>query len=168
MTTIYNEFQDGSRFAVTKEQFYLNDGRDIKFEGTDNIVAAKITVDEETKFQTIIGFGGSHTGTVTYLLKQLPQTLQDFVYESYYSPTKGIGYTLTRVPIGGCDFDLSPWAYNEKPANDKNLSNFTKLNSRDLERVSFTVGFICGFNIHSRYVDRTNQKVEASQRSGEH
>lgn len=84
----------------------------------------------------MVGFGGAHTGAVTYLLQQLPQSLQDFIYESYYSPTKGIAYTMTRVPIGGCDFDLSPWAYNESPANDRYLSNFTKLDIRDLDRVS--------------------------------
>lgn len=39
-----------------------------------------------------------------------------------------------RVPIGGTDFDLGPWAYNETPENDAKLSNFTKLDPRDLKR----------------------------------
>lgn len=43
---------------------------------------------------------------------------------------------MTRIPIGGCDFDLSPWAYNELPVNDIYLSNFTQLDKRDLDRVS--------------------------------
>lgn len=95
-----------------------------------------LTVNEQTKFQTIIGFGGAHTGAVTYLLQKLPQSLQDYFYESYYSLTKGIGYTMTRVPIGGNDFDLKPWVYNEVPENDKRLSNFKKLDKRDEDRVS--------------------------------
>lgn len=133
---IINAFKDGSRFVVTNAQFSKNDRQVIKFNGTENVIDAKITVNEATKFQSIIGFGGAHTGAVTYLLQQLPQSLQDFIYESYYSPTKGIGYTLTRVPIGGCDFDLSAWAYNEKPVHDKKLSNFTKLDRRDLDKAS--------------------------------
>lgn len=39
------------------------------------------------------------------------------------------------MSIGGCDFDLSPWAYNEQPENDPLLSNFTKLDDRDLQKV---------------------------------
>lgn len=42
---------------------------------------------------------------------------------------------MMRIPIGGCDFDLSPWAYNEKPINDVNLSNFVQLDQRDLDKV---------------------------------
>lgn len=49
--------------------------------------------------------------------------------------TEGIGYNLLRIPIGGCDFDLEPWAYNELPTHDANLSNFQKLDDRDLLRV---------------------------------
>lgn len=42
---------------------------------------------------------------------------------------------MIRIPIGGSDFDLAPWAYNELPAHDVNLSNFQKLDDRDLKRV---------------------------------
>lgn len=42
---------------------------------------------------------------------------------------------IIRTPIGGCDFDLSPWAYNEFPENDASLSNFTQLDPRDVEKV---------------------------------
>lgn len=108
---------------------------------------ATVTVNEQSKFQTIVGFGGAHTGAVTYLLKQLPQSLQDFIYESYYSQTKGIAYTMTRVPIGGCDFDLEPWAYNESPVNDRCLSNFTSLDERDLDRVYLLIHIFIAFVI---------------------
>lgn len=43
---------------------------------------------------------------------------------------------MTRIPIGSSDFDLAPWAYNERPVNDMNLSNFTRLDKRDEQRVS--------------------------------
>lgn len=39
------------------------------------------------------------------------------------------------MSIGGCDFDLEPWAYNELPRNDKELSNFTALDPRDLQKI---------------------------------
>lgn len=40
-----------------------------------------------------------------------------------------------RWTIGGSDCDTSPWAYNELPINDLQLSNFTQLDSRDVEKV---------------------------------
>lgn len=39
------------------------------------------------------------------------------------------------MSIGGSDFDLQPWAYNQLPRNDPLLSNFTKLDSRDLQKI---------------------------------
>lgn len=132
---LIDHFQSGAPFAVTHQKLTKYDRQPIKFNGSDNVIKSKLTVNDQTKFQTIVGFGGAHTGAVTYLLQQLPQSLQDSIYESYYSATKGLGYTITRVPIGGCDFDLAPWAYNESPVNDKKLSNFTQLNKHDMDRV---------------------------------
>lgn len=57
------------------------------------------------------------------------------LFRSIFSKSKGNGIQFVRIPIGGCDFDLSPWAYNEFPENDKDLSNFTQLDERDLAKV---------------------------------
>ncbi|XP_037952534.1 lysosomal acid glucosylceramidase-like [Teleopsis dalmanni] len=93
-----------------------------------------LEINREKHFQKITGFGGSHTGAVTYLTDQLPPTLQDHLYESFYAE-RGIGFNLMRIPLGGCDFDLSPWAYNEYPENDAELTNFT-IDARDELRVA--------------------------------
>lgn len=50
-----------------------------------------------------------------------------------------------RVTIGGCDFDLSPWAYNEEPQNDLTLSGFTKLDQRDLDKVCIELKYFFYF-----------------------
>lgn len=42
-----------------------------------------------------------------------------------------------RLPIGGCDFDIEPWTYNEYPQNDISLTNFTKLHPVDEIRSAF-------------------------------
>lgn len=39
------------------------------------------------------------------------------------------------MSIGGSDFDLRPWAYNEQPQHDQLLSNFSSLDQRDLQKV---------------------------------
>ncbi|XP_011192894.2 lysosomal acid glucosylceramidase [Zeugodacus cucurbitae] len=93
-----------------------------------------IQVDRETRFQKITGFGGSFTGAVSYILENLSQDIQDHIYKSFYSEN-GIGFNLMRTSIGGSDFDLAPWAYNEFPENETTLSNFTKLDPRDEKRI---------------------------------
>ncbi|KAH8311657.1 hypothetical protein KR044_007405 [Drosophila immigrans] len=94
-----------------------------------------LRLDRSKTFQKIVGFGGSFTGAVSYLLENYEaQALQDHLYKSYYA-ADGLGFNLMRVAMGGCDFDLEAWAYNEWPQNDTKLTNMTKLDDRDVIRV---------------------------------
>lgn len=93
-----------------------------------------IPIDSSNVYQKIRGFGGAISGTVTYITKRLPPNLRRCLYNSYYSRSVGMGYSFVRIPIGGCDFDLGPWAYNEYPENDYQLSNFSRLDQRELDR----------------------------------
>ncbi|XP_070073173.1 lysosomal acid glucosylceramidase [Drosophila takahashii] len=99
-----------------------------------NTKTLRISVRREQQFQNISIFGGALTGAVSYLLKDLPEELQDHKYRSYYHPD-GIAYNSVRMSIGGSDFDLEPWAYNEWPRDDPKLTNFTSLDPRDLQKV---------------------------------
>ena len=95
-----------------------------------------ININRTATFQKIIGFGGAFTGAVSHNLKELlSSNLQNYVYESYYSNQKGNGYNLMRFPIGGCDFDVEPWAYNEFPEYDPFLTGFKQLDKRDIEKI---------------------------------
>lgn len=84
-----------------------------------------------------IQLSGSITGAVSYILSQLSTNLRQCLYKSYYSAGFGMDYKLMRLPIGGCDFDLEPWTYNEYPLNDYELTNFTKLHPVDVIRTVF-------------------------------
>lgn len=108
-----------------------------KFKGIEEPLdsVVNVVVNKSEKFQKVIGFGGAFTGSVSYNLKQLSKELQEEIYQNYYSKETGIAYNMMRYPIGGCDFDLSPWAYNEEPTHDVFLSNFTKLDDRDIEKI---------------------------------
>lgn len=71
---------------------------------------------------------------MTHVVSKLSSNLQRCLFRSYFSHSDGMAYSYLRIPIGGSDFDFTPWAYNEYPENDAKLSNFTKLDPRDLER----------------------------------
>lgn len=103
-------------------------------EPIDSVV--NVSVNRTATYQKFIGFGGAFTGAVSFNLKSLSSDeLRRHVYRSYFSKKTGIGYSMMRMSIGGCDFDLEPWAYNESPEHDPQLSSFNKLDKRDLEKI---------------------------------
>ncbi|XP_031621155.1 lysosomal acid glucosylceramidase-like [Contarinia nasturtii] len=101
---------------------------------TTTVESLSLTINLNKTYQKMVGFGGAFTGTVSYLFDSMPESLRHTLYRNYYAPDEGIGYTMMRLPIGGCDFDQSPWAYNEYPIDDRQLSNFTQLDPRDVRR----------------------------------
>lgn len=113
--------------AITWNSFFFS-----PFKSDDE---ATIEVNPDKTFQKIVGFGGALTGAVSYNADKLPSGLKKALFTAYYSNKSGIGYNMVRVPIGGCDFDLSPWGYNELPEDDPTLSNFTRLDVRDEKMV---------------------------------
>lgn len=127
----YEPKEKSSNFEIVKTVLKLPP---ITEDPIDSVV--NISINRTANYQKIIGFGGAFTGAVSYNLKQLDNDeLRRHVYESYYSKEIGIGYNLMRYPIGGCDFDLEPWAYNESPEHDPYLTNFNNLDKRDLEKI---------------------------------
>ncbi|XP_046964225.1 lysosomal acid glucosylceramidase-like [Vanessa cardui] len=76
------------------------------------------------KYQRVEGFGGAVTDSAGINWKALPATLQDYLIRSYFSEN-GLEYNMLRVPIGGSDFSTHPYAYNELPVNDTQLTNYT-------------------------------------------
>lgn len=141
---IVTSTEGGQRFNATRGFFVPNKSspKVFRFERsidenvtTEAIHSVSLTVDREKQFQNIVGFGGAFTGTVSLLFDLMPISLRHSLYRSYYAQDEGMGYTMMRIPIGGCDFDLEPWAYNENPAGDIRLDNFTHLDARDLHRI---------------------------------
>lgn len=134
--------ESGARFQTKRGKFGTSFGRSSLGNSIFRTIARQfkssncaMRVNPLQTYQKIIGFGGAFTGAVSELLNAMPKALQETLYRDYYSSDEGIGYTMMRMPIGGCDFDLQPWAYNEFPLNDAALSNFTKLDDRDLRKV---------------------------------
>ncbi|CAH2051818.1 unnamed protein product, partial [Iphiclides podalirius] len=83
-----------------------------------------LSVDPREKHQTVEGFGGAVTDAAAINWKSMPEELQQYLIDSYFS-VKGLEYNMLRVPIGGSDFSTHPYAYNELPENDYKLSNYT-------------------------------------------
>ena len=73
--------------------------------------------------QTIIGFGGAFTESSAYNLGRINKEERLKAIKAYFDPEEGLGYTIGRVSIHGCDFSLSSYLYIED--YDDTLESFS-------------------------------------------
>ena len=81
-----------------------------------------VFIDDAKKFQTITGIGGAITDASAETLAKLPATTQEELINAYYSPDKGIGYSLIRTNMNSCDFSSDTYTYISD--NDATLKTF--------------------------------------------
>ncbi|HKA60690.1 MAG TPA: glycoside hydrolase family 30 protein [Gemmatimonadales bacterium] len=108
------------------------DSTNLRLSPTDTLVfqaAAPTTegemyvfVDPRRTFQTMIGIGGALTDASAETFARLPAERQQQVLDAYYSPDRGIGYTLARTNINSCDFSSASYTYVTE--GDKDLTTF--------------------------------------------
>ncbi len=87
-----------------------------------------ITVDDTRKYQQMDGFGASLTDSSAWLLSHKLTDLQrKEALEKLFSPTKGIGLSVLRQPMGASDFAIDDYSYDDLPAGqtDPELKTFT-------------------------------------------
>ena len=81
-----------------------------------------VFVDPRRTFQTMIGIGGALTDAAAETFAKIPTERQAQLLDAYYSPERGIGYTLARTNINSCDFSSASYTYVTE--GDKDLSSF--------------------------------------------
>lgn len=113
--------------SKAKLGFYSTTG---SFVETIDAVESTIIVDQDTKHQSIIGFGGAFTDSTGINIKLLPEAAQNNLIESYFG-SSGIEYSLCRVPIGGTDFSTRGYSYDDVE-DDVTLEHFA-LQQDDLD-----------------------------------
>lgn len=106
-------------------------------------------MDTSTTFQKIIGFGGAFTDAASLNLFNLSQPASQNLVNAYFAPegkklyqqyflsSLGIGYTIGRVPMAGCDFSTREYSYDDVNG-DFNLTNFALA----LEDLNYKVSII--------------------------
>jgi glucosylceramidase len=91
-----------------------------------------ITVNDGVKYQQIDGFGASLTDSSAWLLwNKLSEAQRKEALQMLFSPSKGIGLSVLRQPMGASDFALSDYSYDDllpgQPlsAGDPDLKHFS-------------------------------------------
>jgi len=75
-----------------------------------------ISVDNTQTFQTIVGFGAAMTDTSAWLISnKLSGTAHTNLMNALFSPSKGIGMSWVRIPMGSSDFSATaqPYSYDD-------------------------------------------------------
>jgi len=97
-------------------------------------VETSIFVNQNNKFQTLLGIGGALTDASAETFFKMPVSKQKEFMKSYYDPHEGIGYTLARTSINSCDFSSGSYTY----VADKDVDLKTFNISHDLKyRIPF-------------------------------
>lgn len=88
-----------------------------------------INVDDSVRYQQIDGFGASLTDSSAWLLAhKLNDAQRKSVMEMLFSPSKGIGLSILRQPMGSSDFAaVEDYSYDDMPAgqSDPKLAKFS-------------------------------------------
>lgn len=98
--------------------------------------APTITVDEETVFQEMVGFGAAITDASAWLIQhRLSAAQRDSLLHDLFGPEPGIGLSFTRLTIGASDFSRTHYSLDDVPPGqtDPTLARFSiEPNRRDV------------------------------------
>lgn len=87
---------------------------------------AELFVNENIRYQKIIGFGGAFTDAACSIFNLLNNEQKKEVLEAYFSPN-GLNYNLGRLTIGSCDFSRTNYDYSfEENLNDFSIEHDKK------------------------------------------
>jgi len=89
---------------------------------TENNDIPAIVLNPETRYQTILGFGGAFTEAAAYTLNRMSPNQQNRILQHCFDPREGLAYTHGRIAIHSCDFSLGNYTYLE--GEDPELKSF--------------------------------------------
>lgn len=102
---------------------------DIQFvSGAPPATLLRITVDETTAYQEMVGFGAAITDASAWLLQnRLTATERESLLQELFGPSPGLGLSFTRLTMGASDFSLHQYSFDDMPAGqaDSALTRFS-------------------------------------------
>jgi glucosylceramidase len=120
------EFSSGEVYVTAQGTDYqLSKTGDLRFVtfGQPKETQPFVYVNENITFQTFEGIGGAVTDASAETFAKLPQQKQKEFLTSCFDQKEGIGYSIVRVNIAGCDFSSASYDYVTE--SDTLLKSFT-------------------------------------------
>ena len=85
--------------------------------------AQKLTINTQTRYQGVEGFGWMLTQASAKLIRQMSQSERTQLLRELYATDGSVRATVVRIAVGACD--LSETDYTYSPSKDETLSNFS-------------------------------------------
>lgn len=79
---------------------------------TTTSAADSITIDPDTAYQEILGFGAAFTDASCYMLNQLPLEARANLLSELFDPSK-MGFRVCRLCMGASDYATKAYSYDE-------------------------------------------------------
>lgn len=99
------------------------------FQPAGSVTGAALYVNEKQRYQQMDGFGASMTDSSAWLIyTQLNEQQRTAVMSALFSPSEGIGVSVTRIPMGASDFvHGDAYTYDDLPTGqtDPELEHFS-------------------------------------------
>ena len=86
--------------------------------------APDVEIDPDRRFQSIVGFGGAFTDASCYLLSRMENSRRKQLMEELLG-SGGLGLSMGRTCIGSSDYSRTAYTFDDSPAPDPELKNFS-------------------------------------------
>ena len=113
--------------TTTDQSKLLQQQSNINFAVDGGTNPTTITVDENTTYQTIDGFGYALTGGSASLINGLGANQNTMLNDIFSTAPGHVGSSFVRITIGASDLSSSDFTYDDMPSGqtDVNLTNFS-------------------------------------------
>jgi len=108
--------------TTTDQTKLLAQQTNINFAADAGTNATTITVDENTTYQTIDGFGYALTGGSASLINGLGANQTTFLNDIFSTASGHVGSSFVRVTIGASDLSPSDFTYDDMPSGQTDVS----------------------------------------------
>lgn len=135
--------EEANVWLTTGDQVHLLDEEPaIEFKEDQETAPMTVEVDEDDRYQTMLGFGAATTGSSAYLINQtLTPAKREALLDDLFTD-EGIGLNMFRQSIGASDFSVdsegNPLSYSYddvEVGTDFDLSEFSIENDADVIRL---------------------------------
>lgn len=113
--------KDVDIYVTTANQSMLFQSTPVSFNTGSNMSPSTITLDPNTTYQEIEGFGAAITGSTCYNLLKMSAENRSKLLKETFDPESGMGYSYIRISLGCSDFSLGEYTY----CDEKGIENFS-------------------------------------------
>lgn len=114
------------RAWITEGEKRLNDLGVEPWQASASVSEPEVEIDPTEQFQSILGFGGAFTEASCYLLGRMETAQRKQLMEELLG-ADGLRLSLGRTCIGSSDYSRKAYTYDDSPAPDPELKQFSIL-----------------------------------------